>query len=93
MTITILDYSYDSNDNNVLIVRHFSDMYQPKSTIYQPSEFEPAERLTSGEFDMSTASARCKEVRRYERHLPARGQLNVRSLGGYKYNEGTFEKL
>ena len=70
------------------------EINQPSSSIYKHRETgdELAEALTSGDVDLSKPSGRAREVRQYGRHLPARGLLPIRSLGGYKAHEDTYMK-
>lgn len=86
-----------SNLQRIILLRRRPvgrELYQPVSSIYRNPETgkDMPESLTSGDFDQTRPSNRSREVRQFQRHLPSRGTLSVRSLGGHKAHEGNFMK-
>lgn len=73
----------------------YRDMYTPSSRIYPDPETGESlsDTLTSGKWDRSRPSNASKEVRPYDKNLPARGALSIRAIGGYKPNESNYQKL
>ena len=66
-------------------------MFVPSSAIYRSPEV--GEGLSDSLFDRVEGSSKRKEVRPFRKHVPARGTLPIRSLGGYRANESDYQKL